>query len=190
MDTLIHLDQSLFLWLNGLHAPWADFVMWWLSDKLIWIPLYLFILYLIIKNYGWKSVGIILSVALLISATDQISVLIKYAVERFRPTHTDSLKESIHTLHNYYGGTYGFVSSHATNSFALALYTSFFLKPFYKHYLQMALLWATMVSYSRIYLGVHFPGDIIGGAILGIILSYIIYKLYQAFSNRCSNNYC
>ncbi len=190
MDTLIHLDQSLFLWLNALHAPWLDSLMWWLSDKLIWIPLYLFILYLIVKNYGWKSVGILLSVAILIAATDQISVMIKYAVERFRPTHTESLKDSIHTLHNYYGGSYGFVSSHATNSFALAVYTSFFLVPFYKNYRWMAIIWAALISYSRIYLGVHFPGDIIGGALLGIVLSYLIYQLYLAFSKRCSNNYC
>jgi undecaprenyl-diphosphatase len=190
MDFLIQLDQSLFLWLNSLHASWVDPVMWWLSDKLIWIPLYLFILYLIIKKYEWKTVGILMSIALLIAATDQVSVFIKYGVERFRPTHTESLKESIHTLNNYYGGAFGFVSSHAANSFALATITSFFLAPHYRHYRWMAFLWAALVSYSRIYLGVHFPGDILGGAILGIVLAIFFYQLYLAFSKRCSNDYC
>jgi len=190
MDFLIQLDQSFFLWLNSLHTSWVDPIMWWLSDKLIWIPLYLYVLFLIIKNYHWKSVGILISIALLIAASDQVSVFIKYGVERFRPTHTEGLKESIHTLNGYYGGAYGFISSHASNSFALATITSFFLSPFYKHYRWLAFTWATLVSYSRIYLGVHFPGDIIGGAVLGIVLAFIIHKLYLAFSNRCSNNYC
>lgn len=190
MEFLINIDQSLFLFLNGLHATWFDPIMWWLSDKLIWIPLYLFILYLIIRKYQWKSVGILLSVAILIAASDQVSVFIKYGIERFRPTHNEGIKDSIHTLNEYFGGSYGFVSSHAANSFALAAFTSFFLAPYYKNYRWIAFIWAALVSYSRIYLGVHYPGDILGGAILGILLSFIVYKLYRLFSNACPNNYC
>ena len=190
MDFLVQLDHSLFLMLNSWHHPWIDPIMWWLSDKFIWIPLYIFILYLMIKNYGWKSVGILLSIALLIGLSDQFSVLIKNSVERFRPTHTEGLKEQIHILNNYFGGSYGFVSSHASNSFALAMISSFFLTPFYKNYRWMAFVWASLVSYSRIYLGVHFPGDIIGGALLGVLLAWLIYRLYMYLSSKCSNNYC
>jgi len=190
MNFLIQLDQNLFLFLNSLHADWLDPVMWWLSDRFIWTPLYLFVLFLIINKYRWKSVGILLSIALLIAASDQFSVMLKFGVARFRPTHTQAIKESIHTLNHYFGGPYGFVSSHAANGFALATYTSFFLAPFYKNYCWLAFLWASLVAYSRIYLGVHFPGDIIGGALLGMLIAYLIHQLYNFFSSKCSNNFC
>lgn len=184
------LDQDLFLFLNGMHADWLDPVMWWLSDKLIWIPLYVFVLFLLIKKYRWKSVGILLSIVLLIALSDQISVLFKNGFERYRPTHTEGLKDYIHTLNNYYGGPFGFVSSHASNSFALATYTSLFLTPYYNNYRIFAFLWAILVSYSRIYLGVHFPGDIFAGSILGILLAHLVYFLYRKFINVCPNKYC
>lgn len=187
---IIDLDQDLFLILNGLHAYWMDSIMWWLSDKLIWIPLYAFILYLIIKKYKWRSVGILLSVAILIAASDQLSGWLKFTVERARPTHTEGLKEQIHTLNNYFGGPYGFVSSHASNSFALATFTSLFLSPFYKNYRVYAFIWAFLVSYSRIYLGVHFPGDILAGAIVGVLLAHLVYFLYRKFAHACPNKYC
>ncbi len=184
------LDQELFLFLNGLHADWLDPIMWWFSDKLIWVPLYIFILFLIIRKYQWRSVGILLSVALLIAASDQISVWFKLTVERARPTHTEELKPLIHTLNNYFGGPYGFVSSHASNSFALATFTSLFLAPYYKYYRISAFIWAALVSYSRIYLGVHFPGDILCGAILGVLLAHVVYFLYRKFGDFCPNKYC
>jgi len=187
---ILKLDQELFLFLNGLHADWLDPVMWWLSDKLIWIPLYAFILYLIIKKYQWRSVGILLTVAILIAASDQISVWMKFSFERARPTHTEGLKEQIHTLNNYFGGPYGFVSSHASNSFAIATFTSLLLSPFYKNYWIYAFIWAFLVSYSRIYLGVHFPGDILAGAILGVLLAHLFYFLYRKFADICPNKYC
>jgi undecaprenyl-diphosphatase len=184
------LDEALFLFLNGLHTPYLDHFMWWLSDKFIWIPLYAFIIYLIVRKYKWKSVGILLAVALLITASDQLSVWLKFAIERPRPTHTEGLKEHIHTLNNYFGGPYGFVSSHASNSFALATFTSLFLSPIHKNYQIYAFIWAFMVSYSRIYLGVHFPGDILGGAILGILLAHIVYFFYRRFATFCPNKFC
>lgn len=190
IDFLVQLDHDVFLWLNHLHAEWADPIMWWLSNRFVWIPLYVLVLFLIIRHYQWKSVGIILSFLILISLSDQFSGLLKNNVERFRPTHTEVLKESIHTLNNYFGGAYGFVSSHAANSFAFATMSSFFLAPFYRHYRWMIFVWAILVSYSRIYLGVHFPGDILGGAFLGIILAYIMRYLYLKFGEKCPNNYC
>lgn len=187
---IIQFDQDLFLFLNGLHANWLDPIMWWISDKLIWIPLYAFILYLIIRKYQWKSVGILLSIAILIALSDQASVFLKNSIERARPSHVEELKGYIHHINNYFGGPYGFVSSHASNSFAIATFTSLFLSPFYKNYRIYAFIWAALVSYSRIYLGVHYPGDILGGAILGILLAHLVYFLYRKFAKSCPNNYC
>ncbi len=184
------LDQQLFLFLNSLHSSWLDPVMWWFSNRLIWIPLYAFVLYLIIRKYQWRSVGIILSIALLIAASDQFSVLIKNMVERPRPTHEPALAGQIHTLNNYLGGAYGFVSSHASNSFALATITTIFLSPFFRRFGYWAFTWAFLVSYSRIYLGVHYPGDILAGAAVGVLLAFIIHKLYGVFIEKCPNQYC
>lgn len=188
IDSLIQLDQSLFLWLNGLHSSWLDPFMWAISSKTLWIPLYAYMLFLIIRRYQWQSWIILLLVALLIVLSDQGSVLIKNSVMRFRPTHEPAIKQLVHILHNYRGGSYGFVSSHATNSFALATFTAFLIRPIYRSYPLWILLWASIVSYSRIYLGVHYPGDILGGALLGIGLGMAMWKLCTIADRKLYKN--
>lgn len=191
LDFLNELDQQVFLFLNGLHNGFFDFIMWWFSDKLIWIPLYLLFFYFLIKKYGWETVAILLSLALLIALTDQVSGFIKDTVARFRPSHNPEIKEQVRTLHGYLGGNYGFVSSHAANSFALAFFLAKFLKPKSAFLVPFLFVWASAVSYSRIYLGVHYPGDIIGGALLGLVLAWLITKLYQIFiSISCFRKQC
>ncbi len=179
LDFLNHLDQEVFLFLNGLHNEFFDFLMWWLSDKLIWVPLYLLFIYFLVRKYGWESVAILLSLAILIVLSDQISGFIKDAVARYRPSHNPEIQEQVRTLNGYLGGNYGFVSSHAANSFALVYFLSKFLKLRYTFFASLLFLWAFAVSYSRIYLGVHYPGDIIGGAVLGLGLAWFIVNVYQ-----------
>ena len=164
---MVELDRNIFLFLNSLHAPFFDSVMWILSMRTVWIPLYLFMIYLITVKYRRRIWIILLFVPLLILITDQVSGLLKNLIERPRPCHDPELQGLVHTVRGYCGGMYGFVSGHASNSFGLAAFTAPLLHK--KWYTWCIFVWAALVSYSRIYLGVHYPGDIIGGALLGLI---------------------
>lgn len=165
------LDRSLFLLINGSHAPWLDSVMWFLSEKFVWIPFYLFLLISLMIHYGWKRtlIWIIPAVAITITLCDQVSVkLFKEVFERYRPCHNIELSSLVHLVDNHCGGQFGFVSSHAANSFGLATFVLLLTK--WRPLAITMIIWAVMVSYSRIYLGVHYPGDVIGGAILGVLI--------------------
>jgi undecaprenyl-diphosphatase len=176
LETLNHWDTQLFLFLNGLHSPFMDRVMWFVSGKIQWLPLYLIILGLLIHRFRWRTAWILLGVAVLITMSDQASVhLFKETFQRLRPCHQPDIAALVHLVNDYCGGQFGFVSSHASNSFAIAVFTGLFLSR--RYYWIGILVWATLVGYSRIYLGVHFPGDIMGGALLGSLLAYGLYRI-------------
>lgn len=176
LETLNQWDTQLFLFLNGLHSPFLDRVMWFISGKIQWLPLYLIILGILIYRFRWKTVWILLAVAMLITMSDQASVhLFKNTLERLRPCHQTEIAQLIHLVNDYCGGMYGFVSSHASNSFAVAVFTGLLIQN--RYYWTGILFWASLVGYSRIYLGVHFPGDIIGGALLGSLLALGLYRI-------------
>lgn len=182
MDTLIQLDKELFMWFNSHNTPFWDVVMMFFTRKEFWIPLYLLLLYQIYKVKGKEAVYWILGAFLLVFLCDQISTrLFKDVFERFRPSHDPSLKGVVNLVSGYTGGRYGFVSSHATNSFGFALFTSLLFRN--KLYTFFIFSWSLLVVYTRIYLGVHFPGDIIGGMILGLIIGYGVFRLTKWFSN-------
>ena len=174
IDLLEQLDKSLFLFLNSIHNESWDQIMLFISGKVEWIPLYIILLILIILKYKRKAVWIILASALLILLSDQISVQVfKEGFQRYRPCHNLDIKSLVHIVNNKCGGTYGFVSSHATNSFAIATFIGLLLKrQEMKWALLLLVVWAAIVSYSRIYLGVHYPSDVVGGALLGITLAW------------------
>ncbi len=173
-----NIDQQLFLFINALHNPFWDKFMGFVSGKWEWTPLYLVLLFFVIKSekkHWWLA---ILGIITLIFITDQTSVhLFKEVFKRYRPCHNMDIKAFIHLVNNHCGGTYGFVSSHAANSFALAGFLSFVFKK--KQATWLLLFWATIVSYSRIYLGVHYPADVFFGGLLGFLTSYIVYKVYK-----------
>ncbi len=150
------------------------------TRKETWIPLYLTIVYFFIKNYRSKSVLILLFLVLTVVASDQISVLIKESVQRLRPVHEPAIE---HLVHNVFrkGGLHGFVSSHATNMFGIFVFTSRIFKN--KSYFYLMFFWAVIISYSRIYIGVHYPLDIIGGALLGWLIGVIFYKILMFIEN-------
>ncbi len=178
IEYLEMLDRSLLLFFNHLNSQVADSIMWFLSDKYVWIPLYVFIMILSIRIAGWRSLLWIMVMILTFGLTDQISVhAFKEVFERYRPTHNLEIQHLIHTVNNYRGGLYGFVSSHAANTFGLATISSLLIKK--RWYGIVIFIWAALVSFSRIYLGVHYPGDIICGALLGVICGYIVWQLYQ-----------
>ena len=170
------LDTSFFLLINGLHSPFFDNFMWIVSAKLTWIPLYLSVLYLLIRTYKKEPVWIILTVVFCIVISDQTaSGMLKEFFKRLRPSHVESLKSVIHLVKGYEGGLYGFASSHAANSVGFALLTSLILSD--RFYSLLLLCWALLVSYSRIYLGVHYPGDILGGILVGTLAAIFSFWL-------------
>jgi undecaprenyl-diphosphatase len=164
---MIELDRTLFLFLNSLHSPFFDQVMWTVSLRTVWIPLYLFMIYLLIVRYRKRVWLPLLFVIPLIFITDQVPSLIKELTGRLRPCHDPSLQGLVHTVRGSCPGMYGFISGHASNAFGLASFTAPLLRR--KWYTWSIFVWASLVSYSRIYLGVHYPGDILGGAILGLL---------------------
>lgn len=175
---MVELDHKLFLWLNSLHSPFFDNIMWFLSAKLVWIPLYLFIIYLLWKKYRGKIWLVLVFAIFAVLMSDQISVFIKTHVHRLRPCRDESISDLVHLVGSYCGGKFGFVSSHAANTFALASMTAPMLKK--RWYSILIFSWATLVSYSRIYVGVHFPGDVIGGALLGLIIGFSLWFGFRA----------
>ncbi len=175
---LDQLDKTIFLFLNSLNSPFMDRVMWAVSGKLTWLPLYVFILVLIGIKYKKKVLIIIPLIALAITITDQVSVhAFKEVFERLRPCHEPALQGMVHLVNEKCGGQYGFVSSHAANSFAAAMLSLLLISK--RWFTILVIVWATLVGYSRIYLGVHYPGDVIGGAVIGIITGWMIYLLYK-----------
>lgn len=154
-----------------------------ITNRFFWIPFYLLLLFFIRKQFGKKIFLILGIVLLLIFSSDQLSVLIKNKVERYRPCHNTEISNQVHTI-NGCGGQYGFVSSHASNTFALALFLSLIIRK--KSFSILMILWAALVSYSRIYGGVHYPSDILGGALLGLSLAIIWYLIYQNLEKRFS----
>ena len=185
LNDLINIDVDLFLFLNGIHSPFFDVVFYWVTSKIFWLPLYIFLLYLVAKNYGWKTLIIGFFIGLVFTISDRASVMaFKDVFERLRPCHNPELTGLVHILNGKCGGQFGFVSSHATNSFALALFSGLLLRKHYKYIMPFMLFWAALVSYSRVYVGVHYPADILGGAILGSVVGIFVFWLLKFCNKR------
>lgn len=171
-------DVSLLLSLNGDGGATLDFLMYYISGKLTWLPLYLFLLYAVYKKEGVKNlVRFIIVAGLMILVADQICNLFKIFVPKLRPTHNPDLQGIIHTVSNYRGGLYGTVSAHAATSFSFFILCAMMFK---KLWAWIALgVWALLVSYSRIYLAVHFPYDVFFGIVLGVSVGFTAYWGYK-----------
>ena len=168
-----------------MHNEFFDVVMHWLSDKIIWIPLYIYFLFLAFKNIGNRIWLVAIAVAILILLSDQLSVhAFKNVFLRYRPCHNLLIQSKVHLLNGHCGGTYGFVSSHAANTFALAMFLSLLFKNKIKNFSIFIFAWASLVSYSRIYSGVHYPVDIAVAAILGMGVGVMVFKIYQYANSR------
>ncbi|GAB4300325.1 MAG: phosphatase PAP2 family protein [Marinilabiliales bacterium] len=182
IESLENIDRNIFLYLNKLNSPFFDTIMYYTSNQYIWIPLYAVLLFLLIKKFKIQAIYITIAIIITIVLTDQLSVhLFKNVFLRYRPSHNLEIKDLVHIVNNYHGGKYGFISSHAANTFGLASIFSLI----YKNRKMTLILfsWAIIVSYSRIYLGVHYPSDIVCGALFGILTGSAIYMLYIKIFN-------
>ena len=174
------LDTEAFLWLNSFHSSFFDPIMLWVTGRNSWFPLYGILIGTIIWSQKGKSIGILLMIIFSVIISDQVcSSILKPLIHRLRPCHEPAIQDCIHLVGNC-GGKFGFCSSHAANTFALS--TCLFLL-FGKQFnsIKYLYVWAIIVSYSRIYVGVHYPLDILAGAGIGVLSSVFCYKVYHYF---------
>lgn len=198
LESLQNLDAQLLVAINGANSQFMDYFMWFVSGKLEWLPMILGIVFFLIKR-DWKSgLTIIIAIALTILLADQISSgVLKPLVHRPRPTHESTLESLLHIVRGYRGGPFGFPSSHAANSFGVVILLSMLLRT--RIFTVIGIFWAILVCYSRMYLGVHYPGDILCGAIIGIAAGLFVYwlmmylqqhnKQFAQLDFTISNNY-
>ena len=180
LEKILELDKELLIFLNGLGSPTFDGLWLIITKQVYWAPLFLIVFYLMQKKLGWKNFGYyILFTALLILLCDQTANLFKHTFERLRPCN-DTEVQDILRLYWKKSKSFSFFSGHATNSMATTVLTFMILKKFYKHaYLLFS--FPLIFAYSRIYLGLHFPLDIVTGYIFGAIFGFTCYKLYQKY---------
>lgn len=199
MDYLIHIDQQWLLAINGWHSEWADILMWYISKSTTWLPLYALLVGLIVYRFGILSPSlcregrrgssllrvliILAGFAVAVGVSDFVSSgIIKPWVCRLRPTHEPELAGLIHLVNGYTGGLYGFVSSHAANTMACALLFALLYRN--KYATVGLMLWVALNCYSRMYLGVHYPADIIGGLAIGAMMATLTYGMVRRLVER------
>ena len=177
-------DQKLLLLINGCNSEVLDVIMWIVTSKSFGIPVYVVFALVFYKIFGVKKA--LIFCALVIVAVSISDLTAKYCFkevfERFRPTHHEILKGKLHIVNNYRGGKYGFISSHASNMFSFAVMVFLLIREKIRWLLLPLILWASLISYSRMYLGVHYPSDIIVGALVGSVIAGIVYYLAKQFN--------
>lgn len=174
IERLQEWDEQLLLTLNGIGHPYLDGIMIFMSAKLVWVPLYAALIYLLYRYYGWSFWKPLILIILAVTIADQFtSSFMKPFFERLRPCKDPSINQVIINVGGC-GGKFGFASSHAANTFALS---AFFLTLFRTSWMWALIGWAVIVSYSRVYLGVHYPGDILVGGLIGTVLGFLMAKV-------------
>ena len=178
IQSLADTDQSLFLYLNSFHNTFWDYFMTAFTGKFIWVPMYATILYVLLKNYDWKTVLLcVIAIALVITFADQVcATLIRPWVQRPRPANEASpIVDLVYIVNGRRGGRFGFPSCHASNSFGLAFFLIFLFR---KRWLSLFICcWAIVNCYTRIYLGLHYPGDLLVGMLIGACGAALMYWL-------------
>lgn len=179
LEKIIELDKELLVCLNGLGSPTFDGLWLIITKQLNWAPIFLLVFYLLQKKLGWKNfLYYILFTALLILLCDQTANLFKTYFHRLRPCNDETVNHIIRVVKT--SPTFSFFSAHAANSMATTVFGFMILKQYYKH-AYLLFLFPLIFAYSRVYLGLHFPGDILTGYAFGATVGFICYKLYQKY---------
>lgn len=182
MEIITEFDTKFFLWLNGFHNEFMDSVMLVITNRRTWIPLYLLLLVYLYRNLKRKKLLVIFSIIITVSLADFVtSGLMKPFFERLRPCYNAELTNLVH-VPGKCGGRFGFASSHAANTFSL-LGSLLFILGWKNNWTRFMLVWAVIVSYSRIYVGVHYPADIVVGMLVGFLISLFIHQLTKKSLN-------
>ncbi|RAJ12980.1 phosphatase PAP2 family protein [Olleya aquimaris] len=186
LDQLVQYDKELFLFLNNLGSTTWDGFWLFYTDKIHWVPLYAVLAVLMYKRLNTKMFVLTLVViALMILFTDQITNLFKNViVKRHRPCHEDELVQAMRLLKSWCGGQYGYFSGHSSNSMAVAIFSGLMLRYKYKYLIFILIVWAMAMGYSRVYIGVHYPLDILTGMIFGGLSGWMFYKLDKYLQSR------
>ena len=184
LDKLLQYDTDLFIYLNSLGSETWDGLWLLITDEFTFVPLYALLLFLIYKKIGLKPMLImVVVIALMITFTDQITNLFKRTFERPRPCREEDLQELIRYVAKRCG-RYGFFSGHSSNSMAAAVFGGVVLRPYFKNLIFILLFWSFIVAYSRIYVGVHYPIDIVCGMTFGALAGFGFLKLNSYLQNR------
>lgn len=182
LESLLEFDRYLFLLINGAHSPFLDELMYFVSKVWIWAPLYLTFIIYAVKRWKLESIWIIIAMVICVVATDQLTNLTKDLFQRLRPSHEPSLAGLVHHVNGYVGGKFGFVSGHSSNSFGFAMLSSLIIRN--RAYTISVFMWAALVAYSRMYLGVHYPFDIMGGMGLGILVAWLVFTVMESIRRK------
>lgn len=181
MHALLDLDKALFTLINGSGAnPYFDWLMPWLRNPSLWMPLYLFLILFLFINFKKEGVWLLVLAILTVALTDSISShIFKPFFNRLRPCNEPSLQGTVHFLLSYRPGNGSFTSSHASNHFGLAFFLFFTIRKFLGQWMYLFFLWAFSICYAQVYVGVHYPLDVMGGAALGAFIAFLTATIFK-----------
>ena len=183
LETLDQIDRNIFLYFNGKYTHFSDQLWLAITNTNSWIPLYIILILLIIKKFGKESLWLFGGLVLVVLASDQFtSTLMKPFFERLRPCHNPEFAHLVHVAKSC-GGMYGFASSHAANTFGVAMFIWLAMKNYYP-VIWVLFAWSALVAFSRVMVGVHYPGDIIVGSLVGMCFGWIIFKITAVIHSR------
>lgn len=175
IEKLELIDRNILLFFNSHHADWFDPIIWAITSRWCWVAVIIFAIVLLSIKFRKKCWVPILAACICFTITDRASSITKESVKRYRPTHNIEIQDQIHVVHDHRGGMYGFFSGHASNSFGLALLTLLLIRK--RWYTISILAWACLECYTRLYMAVHYPSDIIVGTCVGLLCALVFYNI-------------